>query len=116
MSNRGGASTVTEPDPPTRAVALLHSTHDPATYEALTRKHRLNIVYTLHTDVAAVLAALIAVQHALEHAADAVVIPHLGALEPRTPWWVVTQAADLITGKQEYPLRSAVTTQHRTEQ
>ncbi|WP_063127649.1 hypothetical protein [Nocardia fusca] len=107
---------MTKPDPPTRAVALLHSTHDPATYEALTRKHRLNVVHTVHTDTAAVLAALIAVRHALEHAADAVVIPHLGALEPRTPWGVVTQAADLITGKQEYPLRSAITTQHRTEQ
>jgi hypothetical protein len=107
---------VTEPDAPTRAVALLHSTHDPATYEALTRKHRLNIVHTVRTDAVAVLAALVAVQYALEHAADAVVIPHLGALEPRTPWWVVTQAADLITGTQEYPLGSAVTTQHRTEQ
>lgn len=107
---------MTEPDPPTRAVALLHSTHDPATYEALTRKHRLNIVHTVHTDTAAVLAALIAIQYALEHAADAVVIPHLGALAPRTPWWVVTQAADLITGAQAYPLGSAIATQHRTEQ
>lgn len=66
---------MTEPDAPTRAVALLHSTHNPATYEALTRKYRLVIVHTVHTDAVAVLAALIAVQHALEHAADAVVIP-----------------------------------------
>ncbi|MFD4406297.1 hypothetical protein ACFWPH_26410 [Nocardia sp. NPDC058499] len=107
---------MTEPDAPTRAVALLHSTHDPATYEALTRKHRLTIVHTVHTDTVAALAALIAVQYALEHAADAVVIPHLAALEPRVPWWVVTQAADLITGTQTYPLGSAITTQHRTEQ
>ncbi|WP_328393704.1 hypothetical protein [Nocardia sp. NBC_00416] len=107
---------MTEPDAPTRAVALLHSTHNPATYEALTRKYRLVIVHTVHTDAVAVLAALIAVQHALEHAADAVVIPHLGTLEPRTPWWVVTRAAGLITGTQEYPLGSAITTQHRTEQ
>ncbi|MET8799588.1 hypothetical protein ABZV91_24740 [Nocardia sp. NPDC004568] len=107
---------MTEPDPPTRAIALLHSTHDPATYEALTRKHRLNIVYTIHTDAVAVVSALIAVQHALEHAADAVVIPHLGALEPRTPWWVVTQATDLITATQHYPLWSAPTTQTRLEQ
>ena len=103
---------MTEPHAPTRAVALLHSTHDPATYEALTRKHRLDIVHTVHKDSVAVLAALIAVQYAV----DAVVIPHLGALEPRTPWWAVTQAADLITGTQEYPLGSASTTQHRTEQ
>ncbi|MGV9923386.1 hypothetical protein [Nocardia rhamnosiphila] len=107
---------MTEPDPPTRAVALLHSTHDPATYEALTRRHRLNIVYTVHTDAAAVLAALIAIQYALEHAADAVVIPHLGALEPRAPWWVVTQAADLITATQQYALGSAPTAQTRAEQ
>lgn len=107
---------MTEPAPPTRAVALLHSTHDPATYEALTRRHRLNIVYTVRTDAVAVLAALIAIQYALEHAADVVVIPHLGALAPRTPWWAVTHAADLITGTQKYPLGSAVTTQHRTEQ
>lgn len=107
---------MTKPDAPTRAVALLHSTHNPAAYKALTRKHRLTIVHTIHTDTAAVLAALIAVQYALEHAADAVVIPHLSALEPRTPWWAVTQAAALITGTQTYPLGSAITTQHRTEQ
>lgn len=107
---------MTEPDEPTRAIALLHSDHDPATLEALTRKHRLNIVYTVHTDAVAVLAALIAVQYALEHAADAVVLPHLGTLEPGTPWWVVTRAADLITGTQEYPLGSALTAQTRRPQ
>lgn len=94
-------------------MALLHSGHDPAAYEALTRRHRLEIVYTVHTDAVAVLAALIAVQHALDHLADAVVIPHLGTLEPGTPWWVVTEAADLITGTQEYPLWSAVTAHTR---
>ena len=106
---------MTEPERSTRAVALLHSTHEPATYQVLTQKHRLNVVYTVHTDAAAVLAALIAAQHALEHAADAVVIPHLGALGPRSPWWVVTQVADLISATHEYTLGSAVTTQHRTE-
>lgn len=107
---------MTQPGKPTRAIALLHSDHDPAVYEALTRKHRLEIVYTVHIDAPAVLAALIAVQHALEHLADAVVIPHLGTLEPGTPWWVVTEAADLITGTQEYPLGSAVTAQTRDQQ
>lgn len=105
-----------EPDVSIRAVALLYSTHDPAVYEALARTHRLSIVHTVHTDAVAALAALIAVQHALEHAADVVVIPQLGALEPRTPWWVVTQAADLITTTHAYSLGSAATTQHRTEQ
>lgn len=84
---------MTQPDKPTRAIALLHNDHDPAVYEALTRKHRLEIVYTVHTDAPAVLTALIAVQHALEHLADAVVIPHLGTLEPGTPWWVVNRSS-----------------------
>ena len=100
---------MTDTDATTRAVALLRSTHDPAIYEALTRKHRLHIVYTVYTDVAAVLAALIVVQHAMEHGADTVVIPHLNALEPCTPWWVVTLAADLITGTQEYRMGAAET-------
>lgn len=106
---------MTEPVEPTRAVALLHSDHDPDTYEALTRNHRLKIVYTVHTDAVAVLAALIAVQHALEHGADAVVIPHLEALEPGSPWWAVTHAAALITRTQEYPLWAAITTQAGNE-
>ncbi|MBF6319979.1 hypothetical protein IU453_24830 [Nocardia cyriacigeorgica] len=92
----------------TRAIALLYSRHDPVVFEALMRRHRLRIVYTVYTDVAAVLAALIAVQHALDHLADAVAVPHLGALEPDTPWWVITEAADLITGAGQYPRRSAV--------
>ncbi|NKY57821.1 hypothetical protein [Nocardia flavorosea] len=108
--------TMIDPDKPRRAVALLHSEHDPAAYEELMRRHRLNVAYTVHTDAPAVLAALIAVQHALEHLADVVVIPHLGVLEASTPWWVVTEAADLITGTQEYPLWSAVTAQTRRRQ
>ncbi|MEU2039259.1 hypothetical protein [Nocardia niwae] len=64
----------------------------------------------MHTDAQAVLAALIAVQYALEHMADAVVVPHLGVLRPDTPWWAVTEMADLITGTREYPLGSALPT------
>jgi hypothetical protein len=107
---------VMDPDSPGRAVALLHSDHDPVMFETLVWRHQLEIVYTVHTDAAAVLAALIAVQHALEHLADAVVIPHLGTLEPGTPWWVVTEAADLITGTREYPLWSVLTAPMRPEQ
>ncbi|TLF77374.1 hypothetical protein [Nocardia cyriacigeorgica] len=99
---------MTEHDKRTRAIALLHSRHDPVVFEALTQRHRLRIVYTVYTDAAAVLAALIAVQHALDHLADAVAVPHLGTLEPGTPWWVVTEAADLITAARQYPRRSAV--------
>ncbi|MGW4070033.1 hypothetical protein [Nocardia grenadensis] len=107
---------MTERDKSRRAVALLHSDHDPVTLEALVQKHGLRIVYTVHTDAPAVLAALIAVQHALEHLAVAVIVPHLGVLEPDTPWRVVTSAADLITGTQEYPLWSELPTPPKREQ
>ncbi|WP_048833305.1 hypothetical protein [Nocardia cyriacigeorgica] len=53
------------------------------------------------------LAALIAVQHALDHVADAVVIPHVGALEPDAPWWIIAEAVDLITGAERHPRQSA---------
>ncbi|MGI5221328.1 hypothetical protein [Nocardia sp. CA-290969] len=88
---------------PARAVVLLHTDHDPAVLDALLDEHHATTVYTVHTDAPAVLSAMIAVQHALEHLADAVVIPHLRMLEPGTPWWVVTQAADLITSTHRYP-------------
>ena len=107
---------MTEMNKPIRVIALLHSDHDPAILEALTRQHRLQIVYTVHTDTVAVLATLIAVQYALEYAADAVVIPHLGTLVPGAPWLRVTQAADLITSTQRYPLGSAITRQAGGEQ
>ncbi|MFI2559278.1 hypothetical protein [Nocardia farcinica] len=107
---------MTGPGSPTRAVALLHGTHDPATLEALTRKHRLHLVYTVHADVTAVLAALIAVQHVLDRAADAVVIPHLDDLEAGTPWRVVTRVADLITATQRYPRRWGITASTPPEQ
>lgn len=101
---------------PRRAVALLHSDHDPMTLETLVQRHELRIVYTVHTDAPAVLAALIAVQHALERLADAIVIPHIGTLEPDTPWRVVTAAGDLITGTQEYPLGSTLTAPTKGQQ
>lgn len=104
---------MTEQQVPRRAVALLHSDHDPTEFEALVQRHGLSIVYAVHTDVHAVLVALIAVQYALEHLADAVVIPHLGVLKPDTPWWGVTEMADLITGTRAYPLGSALPTTAR---
>ncbi|MEV6254384.1 hypothetical protein AB0L97_14135 [Nocardia sp. NPDC051911] len=101
---------MTDQQGPRQAVALLHSDHDPTEFEALVQRHKLRIVYTVHTDAQAALAALIAVQYALEHMADAVVVPHLGVLRPDTPWWAVTEMADLITGTREYPLGSALRT------
>ncbi|WP_062998926.1 hypothetical protein [Nocardia jinanensis] len=93
-----------------RAVALLHTDHVPTDFEALIQQHQLRIVYTVRTDTRAVLAALIAVQYALENLADAVVIPHLGSLEPDAPWWVVTEVTELITRTQVYPAGSALPT------
>ncbi|WP_328390999.1 hypothetical protein [Nocardia sp. NBC_00416] len=86
-----------------RAVALLHTAHAPAEFEALVQQNSLQIVYTVRTDARAALAALIAVQYALERVAEAVVIPHLGSLEPDAPWWVITGVAELITGARTYP-------------
>ncbi|MGW1742825.1 hypothetical protein ACWCPQ_28920 [Nocardia sp. NPDC001965] len=86
-----------------RAVALLHNDHDASELGALTERNGLRLVFTVRTDTRAVLAALIAVRYALEHAAEAVVIPHLGSLEPDTPWWVITEVAELITGTRVYP-------------
>ncbi|MFF0455220.1 hypothetical protein [Nocardia africana] len=94
---------MTEPSTSRRTIALLRSDHDPDTYEALTRQHRLEIVYTVHTDALAVLAALIVAQYAFEYAADTVVIPHLRALEDSSPWWAITQVADLVTATRKYP-------------
>lgn len=98
-----------------RAVALLHSDHDPAVYEAMVRQYGLRIVYTVHTDAAAVLGALIAAQHALERMADVVVIPHLDELEADSPWWVVTEVADLLTSRHEHPLGSVFSSAFRRQ-
>ncbi|MEU4433112.1 hypothetical protein AB0F65_20720 [Nocardia rhamnosiphila] len=90
-----------------RAIALLQTEHTPTQFEALVLRNGLRIVYTIRTDTRAVLAALIATQHALEHVAEAVVIPHLGFLEPDAPWWVITTVADLITGTRVYPSKGS---------
>ncbi|MFI2336142.1 hypothetical protein ACH474_22380 [Nocardia rhamnosiphila] len=89
-----------------RAVALLHTDHDESELDATLQRHGLRLVFTVRTDTRAVLAALIAVHHALEHAAEVVVIPHLGALEPDTPWRVITDVAELITATHVYPPRA----------
>ncbi len=94
---------------------MLHSGHDPGVFEALVRQHGLRVVHTVHTDAPALLAALIAVQHALEHMADVVVIPHLDALEVGSPWWVVTEMADLLTSSQKYPLWSVFSSESRPQ-
>ncbi|MCX0269495.1 hypothetical protein NLM24_01955 [Nocardia zapadnayensis] len=91
-----------------RAVALLHTDHDASELDALVQRNGLRLVFTVRTDTRAVLAALIAVQHALEHAAEVVVIPHLRSLGPDTPWWAVTDVAELITGTRLYPLRASI--------
>lgn len=87
---------------------MLHTDHDASELDALVQRNGLRLVFTVRTDTRAVLAALIAVQHSLEHAAEVVAIPHLGSLEPDTPWWVITEVAVLITGTHVYPPRAGV--------
>ncbi len=41
---------------------------------------------------------------------------HLDDLEARTPWWVVTRVADLITATQRYPRRWGITAPTPPEQ
>jgi hypothetical protein len=61
----------------------------------------------VYSDKAAVLAALIAVQHGLDHLADVVAIRHLGALEPDAPGWIITETVDPITGTEWHPRQPA---------
>ncbi|MGW1740486.1 hypothetical protein ACWCPQ_16940 [Nocardia sp. NPDC001965] len=65
---------------PKRAIVLRHADADRRDIERLTQQHRLNVVYTAVTDTAVPrLAVMIAVEHALDHRAEVVVVPHLTA-------------------------------------
>lgn len=86
--------------PNRRAVVLCRSDCDSTQIERLSRAHGLRVVYTVYTDTGPELAARIAVQYVLYHAAEVVVVPHLGAREAEeTPAWrAVGWIADLVTG------------------
>ena len=82
-----------------RAVVLRRPECDSGRIEQLSRAHGLRVVYTVYTDTGPELAARIAVQHVLDHDAEAVVIPYLSAREAGEgrAWRMVAWFADLVT-------------------
>lgn len=82
-----------------RAIVLCRPDCDSGQIERLSRAHGLRVVYTVYTDTGPELAARIAVQHALDFDAAAIVIPYLSAREAREAraWRMVTRFADLVT-------------------
>ncbi|WP_327149745.1 hypothetical protein [Nocardia sp. NBC_01329] len=85
--------------PDRRAVVLCRPGSDSGHIEQLSRAHGLRVVYTVYTDTGPELAVRIAVQHILDHDAEAIVIPYLTAREAREngAWRMVTWFADLVT-------------------
>jgi hypothetical protein len=65
----------------------------------LAQEHDLDIVYTVVTDTAPQLAALIAVHHMLESDVEAVVVPHLteDEVQSNRSWQLVVTLARLVT-------------------
>ena len=85
-------------NPLRRAVVLRRNSCDSAVIADLVAAHGLRVVHTVYTDTGPELAARIAVQHALDHAAEVVLIPYLDARQVReTPaWQAITWIADLV--------------------
>lgn len=82
-----------------RAVVVCRNDVDSEVVERLVRVHGLRVVYTVYTDTGPELSARIAVQHALDFAADVVLIPHINGpeVEATRAWQAVTWIADLVT-------------------
>ncbi|MGW0006194.1 hypothetical protein [Nocardia grenadensis] len=72
---------------------------DSGVVDRLAHEYGLDIVYTVVTDSAPQLAALIAVHHMLESDVEAVVVPHLTEDEVRRnrSWQLVVTLARLVT-------------------
>lgn len=82
-----------------RAIVLCHSDADGRDVEQLTDQHGLNVVYTAITDTAVPrLAVLIATEHALDHRAEVVVVPHLTAEDVwnHREWCALAEMFDVI--------------------
>ncbi|MGW5386928.1 hypothetical protein [Nocardia sp. NPDC003963] len=79
---------------------MRRSDCDSGEIDRSTRKHALEVVYTVVTDTALGLAAIIAVHHLLESDADVLVVPHLTDDEVRRnrAWHLVIAFAELVTG------------------
>lgn len=83
---------------PRRAVAVCAHGSDSGDIDRLCEIHALRVVFTAYIGAGSVHAPAIAARHALEYAADVVLVPDLGTDEARSqPWRVVTRIADLIT-------------------
>ncbi len=84
-----------------RAIVLRRAGYDGLQLDRLVRSHALRIVYVVVTDTGSHLGALIAIQHALEHGAEVIVIPHLTTEEIRRDkhWHAVTALAELVTAR-----------------
>ncbi|MFD4406524.1 hypothetical protein ACFWPH_27550 [Nocardia sp. NPDC058499] len=67
--------------------------------QQLARQYKLDVVFTVFTDTrSAKLAALIALQHIIEHDAEVLVVPHLTTrLANDQQWQAVVAAAEIIT-------------------
>lgn len=65
----------------------------------LARRYELDVVFTVFTDTrSSKLAALIALQHIIEHNAEVLVVPHLPArVANERQWQAVVAAAEIIT-------------------
>ncbi|MGI5220133.1 hypothetical protein [Nocardia sp. CA-290969] len=82
-----------------RAIIIgKYETDAPGLDELITR-HRLEVVFTVYAPSAPKPAALVTVQHILEHDADVVIIQHLTAAEIRAEelWRAVAGLADIVT-------------------
>lgn len=82
-----------------RAIVLRRTDCDSEEIGRLLHDRGLRVVYTVYTDSGPELAARIAVQHALDHDAEVVVVPHLSEQEVRqTPVWQwAAWFVDLVT-------------------
>ncbi|WP_195056512.1 hypothetical protein [Nocardia carnea] len=82
-----------------RAVVVCRIGCDSGEIARLAQVHGLRVVHTVYTDTGPELAARIAVQHALDHAAEVVLIPYLTGREVREApvWQAITWIADLVT-------------------
>lgn len=82
-----------------RALVLRQTDCDSGVIDRLAQEHGLDIVYTVVTDTAPQLTALIAVHHMLESDAETVIVPHLTEDEIRRDrsWQLVITLARLVT-------------------
>ncbi|WP_280461229.1 hypothetical protein [Nocardia carnea] len=82
-----------------RAVVVCRISCDSGEIVELAQAHGLRVVHTVYTDTGPELTARIAVQHALDHAVEVVLIPYLTGRGVREApvWQAITWIAELVT-------------------